>query len=148
MQQMLHRVGIEVDYRRYAPAEYFAAASSGGPVYGGKFDLALFSFTPGSSLSNSYLYGCASRIPAGPNASNYCNPAMEDLQSKLNVEYDPWARRRIAAQIEDLAVHDAAYVFLYHTPYRLIMDPTLQRAPSSLDTPYYDIKDWTFRAQS
>jgi peptide/nickel transport system substrate-binding protein len=141
--QMLRAVGIDVSYKSYSPSLYFLPAASGGPVLSGRYDLAILSIVGGDDTSNDELYTCQSRIPAGFNYANYCNPEMERLQAATLREYDPVRRNRIVAQIEALAVRDATYVFLYHTPYRVAFSPTLQRTPSSISNRWYDIRDWT-----
>jgi len=144
VQQMLRQVGIDVAYRSYDQGQYFAPASAGGPLNGGKYDLADLSFVNTIDPGNSEIYTCASRIPAGYNYADYCNPEMDRLQSASEREYDPLKRNRIVAQIEALAVHDSVYAFLYHTPYRVVFDSRLKRPIASLDNRWYDVKDWTF----
>jgi peptide/nickel transport system substrate-binding protein len=148
VQQMLRNVGVDVVYKSFAPALYFAPASAGGPVMKGDYDLALFSFVNGSDPGNAEIYSCASRIPAGFNAANYCSPDMERLQAASDRAYDVARRNRIVAQIEALAVHDAVYLFLYHTPYRFAYNPGLERTPASLMDRWYDLRAWTLAAGS
>jgi peptide/nickel transport system substrate-binding protein len=141
--QMLRAVGIDVSFKPYAVSLYFSPASAGGPMSGGKFDLGILSFVNGDDPGNDELYACQSRIPAGNNYAGYCNPEMERLQAAEQREYDPVRRNRILAQIEALAVRDAVYVFLYHTPYRFAFSPALHRTPASIGNRWYDIRDWT-----
>ena len=144
LQQMLRAVGVDVAFKTYVTSLYFAPASAGGPLTSGNFDLATFGFQNGVDSHNGEIYLCASRIPHGFNVSNYCNPEMDRLQARSEREYDPALRDRIVTQIEDLAVHDAVSIFLYHTPYRIAQDPALKRPTASLDNQWYDIQDWTF----
>jgi peptide/nickel transport system substrate-binding protein len=144
IQQMLRRVGVDTSFKPYAPSLYYSPASAGGPVMAGHYDLAFFSFTNGTDPSNDELYACASRIPAGFNTANYCSPEMERLQAASEREYGPVKRNKIVAAIEALAVRDATYVFLYHTPYRLILNPALRRPTSGLTNEWYAVPSWTF----
>jgi peptide/nickel transport system substrate-binding protein len=141
--QMLRDVGIDVTYKTYAPALYFQPAAQGGALMGGDYDLAAIGISGGNDTTNSAIYGCSSRIPNGFNAANYCSPAMERLQAQALREYDPVKRDRITAQIEDLAVADATYAFLYHTPWRFIANTALQRPVPGLSSPWYDLYRWT-----
>ncbi len=145
MQQMLKRVGIDTSYKTYSVSLYYSPASAGGPFQGGKFDLGGFAFSGGVDPSNAELYTCNSRLPAGFNAANYCNAAMDRLQAAAEREYDSARRNRLVAQIEALAVRDATYVFLYHTPYRVIANPALHRPTSaSIGNLWYNLPNWTF----
>jgi peptide/nickel transport system substrate-binding protein len=146
--EMLRAVGIDTAYKTYATSLYFQPASAGGPFRGGQFDIAGTGFLAGPDPQNLTLYSCATRIPNGNNAANYCSPEMERLQAASQREYDPVARKRIVAQIEDLAVHDAVYVALYHTPHRFIQNPALRRPRSGLVDQWYGIQDWTIETPS
>ena len=145
IQQMLRHVGIDTEVKSFSPSLYFSPASAGGPVSSGKFDLASYTFQGGSDPTNDELYSCAGRLPNGFNAANYCNPKMESLQAAAEREYNPGRRNKIFQQIEDLAVRDATYLFVYHTPYRIVQNPLLQRPTASQGTQWYDINTWTFR---
>jgi peptide/nickel transport system substrate-binding protein len=143
--QMLRDVGIDTSYKTYAPSLYYAPATEGGPIYSGAFDIGGLTFAAGTAPTNSEIYSCSNRIPVGNNSANYCSPEMDRLQAAVVREYDPVKRNRIVAQIEDLAVKDAPYAFLYHTPYRVIVNPALNRPPASLTNPWYDIQARSFK---
>jgi peptide/nickel transport system substrate-binding protein len=142
--QMLHDVGIAITYKTFNVGLYYAPATQGGPVMSGDFDLAYTGLQGGADPDNSYIFSCATRSPAGFNAARYCNPAVDRALAAEQDEYDPAKRNALVATIERTAVADAPYAFLYHTPYRFIMNPRLVRPPANLSTPWYDIQDWTF----
>jgi len=142
--QMLRAVGIDTSYKTFAPALYFQPAAQGGPLMSGNFDLGGVGFRGGNDPSNAYVYSCATRSPNGFNSSRYCNPEMDRLLAAVEDEYDAVKRNRIIARIEALAATDVPYVFLYHTPYRLIVNPALVRPPASIDNSWYGIHTWYF----
>ncbi len=144
IQQMLRRVGIDTEFKSFSPSLYYSPASAGGPVSSGDFDLASYTFQGGADPTNDELYSCAGRLPNGFNAANYCNPKMESLQAAAEREYNPGRRNKIFQQIEDLAVQDATYLFVYHTPYRIVQNPLLQRPTASQGTQWYDVNTWMF----
>ncbi len=144
--QMLREVGIDVEYKTFAPSIYYQPASAGGPVSSGNFDIADVASAGGADATDSDLYGCASQSPHGFNSADYCSAEMETLQAAEQLEYDPIRRNQIVAQIEGLAVKDAPYVFLFHTPYRIVCDSNLQRPNASLARQWYGIRDWSFSA--
>jgi hypothetical protein len=41
-------------------------------------------------------------------------------------------------------VHDATFLFLYHTPYRFVQNPALRRPTAGLSDEWYGIASWTF----
>jgi peptide/nickel transport system substrate-binding protein len=143
--QMLRDVGIDTNYKTFAPGLYYQPASQGDPLMGGDFDLGGVGFRGGTDPSNSYIYSCATRSPSGFNSSRYCNPEMDRLIAAVEVEYDTAKRNRLIAKIEDLAATDLPYAFLYHTPYRLIVNPALVRPPASIGNMWYGIERWYFK---
>ena len=144
-QQMLRAIGISVSFKYVPPALYEAPVSSGGQLALGRFDLADYGFNGGVDPLNDALYTCANRAPAGPNVARYCDARMDALQTASLTELDPRKRLSIVAGIEKLAANDVPYVFLYHTPKRLVWVPSLQRTHSNLIDPWYDVRHWTIR---
>jgi peptide/nickel transport system substrate-binding protein len=143
--QMLRDVGIAVDYKTFAPILYFQPAAAGGPLMSGNFDIGYVGFSGGNNPGNAYIFSCATRSPNGYNSSRYCTPEMDRLQTALQNEYDPAKQNRLVAQIEDLAVADAPYAFIYHTPYRMISNPALVKPPPSQTDYWYGIERWYFK---
>lgn len=147
IQQMLKAVGIDVAYRYFPWQLYFAPAASAGTLAGGNYDMADDASSAGIDPGNESLYSCASRSPKGPNIARYCNPKMDRLLQLAVAELDPKHRKRIIASIEELAVTDVPYVFLYYTPKRLAWTAGLRRTPSSLDDFWYGVSRWSFSTQ-
>ncbi len=69
----LRAVGIEIDTRKFAPAMFFAPYQNGGIVYGGKWDMTMFSWQglPVPDISNTME--CNQIPPNGQNVARYCN---------------------------------------------------------------------------
>lgn len=143
--QMLHDVGIGTAYKTFNVGLYYAPATQGGPLMRGDFDLAYAGFQGGTDPDDSYIYSCATRSPGGFNSARYCNPTIDRLLAEVQDEYDRTKQNALVAKIQQIAVADAPYAFLYHTPYRFIVNPQLVRPPANLSTPWYDIQDWSFK---
>ncbi|HTV74197.1 MAG TPA: peptide ABC transporter substrate-binding protein [Candidatus Acidoferrales bacterium] len=148
IQQMLRAVGIDVQFKSYAPSIYYAPASDGGPANSGRYDLADIGIKANPDPENDEIYTCASRPPESLNLAWYCNPRMDALQAASLQAEDPSVRLRYVAQIEQLAASEVPYVFLYHTPFRLVWVSTLQRTHSNPNDYWYDVRNWTFSAPS
>jgi peptide/nickel transport system substrate-binding protein len=146
VQQMLRRVGIDTAIKAFPISLYFAPAAQGGPVMGNRFDLAYFAFGGGDDVENDNLYTCANRAPAGFNVEQLCDPRMDALQTAANAEYDPARRLALVARIEDLAVRDTPFAFLWYNEWLLVGTPSLHRTHSSYDNPWYGIARWTLDA--
>lgn len=144
IQQMLADVGVEVELKYYSISLYYSPAAQGGPISKGDFDIAAYIFSASSDPLDDEIFGCASRAPNGFNAARYCSPEMEKLQSASLAELDPEKRLVDVAKIEALAVSDMPYVFLYHTPLRVIRTPRLANSRATFGAPLYKIQDWSF----
>jgi peptide/nickel transport system substrate-binding protein len=109
----LHDVGIEVDSRKFAPNVFRAPAADGGPLYGGKYELALFPRTL-EAVSDVYgLYGCPNIPPHGENATRYCSPRVDALLAQIEESYDLATRRRLFNEVGQQLVRDVPTIMLY-----------------------------------
>lgn len=144
VQSMLHAVGIEAQIKDYAPATFFAAASAGGPLQGGSYDLALLGWLSGTDLDNSVLFACASAPPHGRNFENYCSPEMEALQREALGTYDDAKRRAAYAKIEALIVRDVPMAFVNYPRLRVARNVDLRRPEPNGVTLWWHVNEWSF----
>jgi ABC-type transport system substrate-binding protein len=81
-------IGVDVTTKRYPLSLMFAPAEQGGILFGGKFDVALFS---NGEVSAADVAGpkCTEIPPNGTNFSRLCVPALDALTDKANAIYDP-----------------------------------------------------------
>ena len=114
VQQMLRKVGVEMQGKSYDYATLYAAAQSGGILNGGKFDLALYSWVSGSDPDNSSQWQCAAVPPAGNNITRYCSPEMEAAQHRALSTFDRDLRTKAYHTIESLLIRDAPAAFMYY----------------------------------
>lgn len=107
------QAGILMQSHVYGVGLFFAKATEGGIVEGGRFNGALFSTDiPGySSLYNAF--GCAAISPHGLNASRYCNPENDADLARLLETDDAAARTRLARTIQQRIYDDGPMVVFY-----------------------------------
>jgi peptide/nickel transport system substrate-binding protein len=142
VQQMLEAVGIAWSTKYYNVSQYFAPRERGGVLAKGDFDTASFSGLGGADSQNDEFYRCANREPVGPNAALYCSPRMETLQEASLRTLDPVRRAADVVKIEELAVTDVPYIFLFHVPRDLIWNRRLHRSRANVEDTWYDIAHW------
>ena len=82
-------VGVAVTTKRYQLSMMFAQAEDGGIVFGGKFDVALFSIGEQSAAEAAVAPLCSRIPPKGTNFSRLCVPAYDALVAKAGATYDP-----------------------------------------------------------
>ena len=144
VQSMLRAVGIEGTIKDYAAATFFAAASAGGPLESGNFDLALLAWIAGTDLDNAVLFACASRPPHGRNFENYCSQEMEALQREALSTYDDAKRRAAYAKIEALILRDVPMAFVNYPRLRVERNADLRRPQPNGVTLWWHIAEWSF----
>lgn len=107
-QAMLRRVGIEIDIRTLEFATYYA------DIQAGNFDLTSLQWI-GINDPNQYymVFDSKQTPPHGENRGYYSNPAMDRLVEAGRTAVDRDARKKIYAQVQQLAADDLPYVSLW-----------------------------------
>jgi peptide/nickel transport system substrate-binding protein len=108
LQAMLQRVGIELTIRTLEFATYYA------DIQAGNFDLTSLQWV-GINDPNQYyrVFDSKETPPHGENRGYYSNPAMDQLVEAGKVAIDRDARKKIYAQVQQLAADDLPYVSLW-----------------------------------
>ncbi len=88
------QLGVELIVKRYLASQFFALASQGGIMYGGKFDVVLFGWgaDPGGDLSNEYA--CYRFPPNGQNDMRWCDREATAAMDEVKTNYDPATRKK------------------------------------------------------
>jgi peptide/nickel transport system substrate-binding protein len=107
-QAMLKRVGIEVTIRTLEFATYYA------DIQAGNFDLTSLQWV-GINDPNQYyrVFRSKEMPPHGENRGYYSNPQMDRLVEAGKNTVDPEARKKIYAQVQQLAADEVPYVSLW-----------------------------------
>ena len=107
-QAMLKRVGIEVTIRTLEFATYYA------DIQAGNFDLTSLQWV-GINDPNQYyrVFHSKEMPPHGENRGYYSNPQMDRLVEAGKNTVDPEARKKIYAQVQQLAADELPYVSLW-----------------------------------
>lgn len=92
------QIGARFDVKRYPSPLYFAPEQTGGIIYGGKYDLALYAWytPPDGNLQN--LFGSDRVPPAGQNIPRFRDPATDRALKAFVATYDA-AQQRAASRI-------------------------------------------------
>ncbi|HTV92236.1 MAG TPA: peptide ABC transporter substrate-binding protein [Verrucomicrobiae bacterium] len=137
-------VGARVTIKQFAVTQFGAPASMGGPVYGGKFDLALYSFVNGDDPDTTDQFACANVPPNGYNKSRICDPRIDALLAAGRETYNAAKRKAIYADLQALLYRQLPMLFLYQRR-ELDVFPARLRGPSgSVDSVFWDVARWRF----
>ncbi len=105
-------VGIEIETKRYQTGMYFAPVNEGGIIYGGKFDLALFSV--GSAMADSFpsAFGCSLIPPNGANYFRYCNKQLQPILDRIERTYDTATLDTLYRQTQKILYDDIPFIVI------------------------------------
>jgi ABC-type transport system substrate-binding protein len=100
------RIGARFDVKHYPSPVYFAPYASGGIIYSGKFDVAIYAWytTPNGDLTN--LFGCDSMPPKGQNVPRYCNRSVTAAMRRQLSTYIPSEQYAASRVIQESLVSD------------------------------------------
>ena len=93
MQQQLRAVGIALEVKNYPASLFFSAASAGGIINSGKFDLALSAWAKGPEVDDEATIGPNRIPPAGGNDSFYRDPVIGAALAHAGAAYERSVRR-------------------------------------------------------
>jgi peptide/nickel transport system substrate-binding protein len=110
LQAALRRAGVELTLHPYTAQIYGAPASAGGPLYGGKFQMALLQLLIALDPSTQYFLGCDRMPPKGGNLTRYCSEAVDRANAASLQTYDPKQRAEYSAAVQRQVARDLPFV--------------------------------------
>jgi peptide/nickel transport system substrate-binding protein len=137
-------IGADVTLKQYGATQFSAPISSGGPVYGGKFQVALYGFVNGDDPDTTDQFACANVPPAGYNKSRICDPHIDELMRSGNTTYAVAARKAIYARLERVLYDELPIALLYQRNELDVFTERLHGPTGSLDTVFWNVASWSF----
>jgi peptide/nickel transport system substrate-binding protein len=138
-------VGAVVTVKAFNVTQFVAPASAGGPVYGGKFQLALYPFVNGDDPDTTDQFACANVPPRGYNKSRLCDPTIDALLARGRGTYDPVERKAIYTQLERDLFRALPIVLLYQRRELDAFTARLQHQTTSVDSAWWNVAAWRLR---
>jgi peptide/nickel transport system substrate-binding protein len=135
-------VGADVTLKQYGATQFSAPVGSGGPVYGGKFQMALYSFVNGDDPDTTDQFSCANVPPRGYNKSRICEPRIDELLKAANTTYDVAKRTAIYARLEKVLHRELPIALLYQRTELDVFGDRLRGTSGSLDTVFWNAGTW------
>lgn len=143
VQAMLHNAGVNVELRYFAPSLFIAPAEAGGPIRGGKFDLASWGWLSGADPDDSSQFMCDMMPPNGNNFERYCNPAVDKAEQLAVTSYDRKSRKRAYAAIQQHIAKDVPMIFMWWPKLRLAYVSSLHGVRNNGYTETWNINEWS-----
>jgi peptide/nickel transport system substrate-binding protein len=133
-------VGIEVQLKRLMPE---ALTSPSGPLYNGRYQVALFGELSAVDPDARWILGCAQRAPHGFNFMRYCNARVDRLLKRAAATLNVGERKRDYAIIQRQLLADMPIDFLYHAVEIDVIPRQLRGYRQSMYTfPYTFVYQW------
>jgi peptide/nickel transport system substrate-binding protein len=136
-------VGANVTLKAFNITQFVAPAGEGGPVYGGKFQMALYPFVNGDDPDTSDQFLCANVPPHGYNKSRICDPRIDALLAQGQRTYDLAQRKAIYVRLQRLLTAAMPIALLYQRPELDAFTTRLGHQTTSLSTAWWNVGAWT-----
>jgi len=136
-------VGAAVSLKAFNVTQFVAPANLGGPVYGGKFQLALYPFVNGDDPDTTDQFACKNLPPRGYNKSRICDANIDRLLAQGQRTYETGRRKAIYAQLEALLHAELPIVLLYQRSEVDAFTDRLRGRTTSLSTTWWNVGAWT-----
>jgi peptide/nickel transport system substrate-binding protein len=148
LQQQFARAGVRLDLQSFAYSQFYAQASDGGPVAGGRYDLALINYSTNIDPDQAWLLACRERAPRGYNWSRYCNPGADALLAASARAFDPTARVALLRRLQRLVARDVPFLPLWQAREIDVTPDWLGGFTPNGDLSFASARDWSVSASA
>ena len=141
LQASLRAAGIDLAIKTYPYRTIFAVPN--GPVYGGGYDIALYSNTVNWDPDIYNFTACDRWYPAGQNLFRFCDPQLDRLERAGLQSDDPNVRAPVYRAASRLIWSDTYYVPIYVARRLVVRSGDLrQYRPNMTSTPWWNAWQW------
>lgn len=137
-------VGARVAIKVFNVTQFAAPADLGGPVYAGKFNMALYSFVNGDDPDTTDQFACANVPPKGYNKSRICDPRIDALLRLGRRSYDRARRAAVYSQLQSLLSDELPIVPIYQRRELSVFIDGLRGPSGSIDSVFWNVARWHF----
>jgi peptide/nickel transport system substrate-binding protein len=135
-------VGAAVTLKAFNITQFAAPAQNGGPVYGGKFQMALYPFVNGDDPDTTDQFACANVPPRGYNKSRICDPRIDALLRFGQSTFDPRVRKNTYARLERILSDRLPILLLYQRRELDAFDRNVAGVSPSVDSVFWNAGSW------
>jgi peptide/nickel transport system substrate-binding protein len=147
LQQQLAGLGVSVALRSYSRVQFLAPAEGGGPVFGGKYQIAFSEIYTQSDPDTQWFLGCSQVAPAGFNFTRFCDRATEAAEAAGVATYDLAQRRREAAVVQRRVVEQLPLVALWRENAVHVVPAALRSFRPGATSALWNVGSWSLDAR-
>ncbi len=141
MQAQERELGVALSIRSVA---IDVLVAPDGPLYGGRYDIALFPFIAGFDPDVRDQFSCNRIPPRGFNKSRYCNAALDRLMNDAVRSYSRATRIPYYRRIQRMLAADLPIVALFQAVSINTFPARLKGERSAPNTPFWNVATWSF----
>lgn len=138
-------IGVDVVLHRFPIVTLVAPRNQGGPLYGGRFSVALFPFIAGFDPDMTDQFACDRVPPRGFNKTRYCNPKLDALLAAASSRYSNQDRARYYRTVQRILARDLPIVTLYQAVEVDAFPSRLENQTTAISTPFWNAARWSYR---
>ncbi|HLI95105.1 MAG TPA: peptide ABC transporter substrate-binding protein [Candidatus Baltobacteraceae bacterium] len=138
-------VGASVSLKQFNVTQIVAPANEGGPVYGGKFNLALYPFVNSDDPDTTDQFACANVPPNGYNKSRFCNSRSDALLRQGQRTFDIAKRKAAYRQLQALLYRELPIMLIYDRTEVDTFTDSLYGESASIDGAWWNVAHWSLR---
>ncbi|HZT11172.1 MAG TPA: peptide ABC transporter substrate-binding protein [Candidatus Baltobacteraceae bacterium] len=135
-------VGVDVAIKQFNVTQLVAPASEGGPVYGGKFQMAYYDFENGADPDTTDQFACRNVPPNGYNKSRLCDPVVDSLLEDGLRTYDRSARKAAYALLQRRIYADMPLALLFQRRQINAFSTRIRGIRISPWGPFWNVQTW------
>ena len=136
------KIGIAVTLKQYNITQFVAPANLGGPVYGGKFQMALYPFVNGDDPDATDQFACRNVPPNGYNKSRICDPQIDALLRSGRETYDMGKRKQIYTALQRRLYAELPIALIYQRRQVNAFSKRLRGQTTSLSGAFWNVAQW------
>lgn len=136
-------IGARVSLKQFNITQFVAPADEGGPVYGGKFNLALYPFVNGDDPDTTDQFACANVPPRGYNKSRICDPGIDSLLREGQRTFDIAKRKALYRQLQSSLYRLLPIELIYSRNEVDVFTDRLRGESVSLDGVWWNVGHWS-----
>jgi peptide/nickel transport system substrate-binding protein len=149
LQQAWHAIGVRVAIKNVPGSLLFAPAADGGPLYGGRYDVALYSWIRNPDPNDAQFFDTDQIPPHGNNTSFYRNAEVSRLEKAAVATFDERRRHAIYDRIQRILIRDVPIYTLLWIPIVAAFNPDLQGpSPTPTLNSFWNISRWSYAGSS
>jgi peptide/nickel transport system substrate-binding protein len=138
-------IGARITLKAFGVTQFVAPGAMGGPVYGGKFQIALYPFVNGDDPDTSDQFLCDRVPPNGYNKSRFCDPQLDALLERARITYDVAVRKALYAQAQAVLYDRLPIALLYQRRQVNAFSDRVVGQTTSLSGAFWNVGAWSLR---